>query len=232
MYLLGLGVAALTALSEAAEQQVLRVFRADPAVISELAGKYDVWGQSHDGRDIDVLVGAKNSNLTEAAAKALSNAEVLIEDVEAFLDAECRRNQHRQDKTMAWSGNVLDDSFFDTFRTHDDHLNFSRSLASEFPGVIEELGSIGQTIEGMDILTYKIHGRANAVGDKPSLYLQSTVHAREWLATTSLAWTMKKLAEGYGSNETITEVLDKIDIYVTPLVGPALLYSTSQTLPC
>ena len=58
-----------------------------------------------------------------------------------------------------------------------------------------------------------------AQGDKPALYLQSTVHAREWLATTSLLWTAKKLAEGYGNDTVLTAVLDELDVFVVPLVN-------------
>ena len=52
-----------------------------------------------------------------------------------------------------------------------------------------------------------------------ALYLQSTVHAREWLATTSLAWTMKRLAEGYGRDAVVTRLLDHCDVYIVPIVN-------------
>ena len=59
--------------------------------------------------------------------------------------------------------------------------------------------------EGRPIPAVRLSGRRRgAARATNALYLQSTVHAREWLATTSLAWTLKKLAEGYGEDQGAT----------------------------
>eukprot|EP00040_Diaphanoeca_grandis_P015837 m.81315 g.81315 ORF g.81315 m.81315 type:complete len:439 (+) comp25404_c0_seq3:46-1362(+) len=146
------------------------------------------------------------------------NAVTVVENVAELLQQESQRIE-KKSKSSVWTAKRGDDSFFETYRPYADHRRFLLELAEENPDTVELLPSIGKTWEDRDILTVHIKSPRSSPGDRPAVYLQSTVHAREWLATTSLAWTMKALAEGYGNNQTITYLLDNLDFYITPIVN-------------
>lgn len=182
----------------------------------------DVWHQEPRGELIAVDV------MVEHGSERFPGAEVYLESTDAFFQQE--REQRKAKSASNWTVARGDDSFFDTFRPYDDHTAFHAELASTYPDVVQDLGSIGNTIEGVPIHTYRV-GSPGSAANKTALYLQSTVHAREWLATTSLAFTMATFAEGYGVNETLTTILDQIDIFVTPIVnidGYKYTWSTSR----
>eukprot|EP00729_Bicosta_minor_P009732 gene9731-33611_t len=145
-----------------------------------------------------------------------------VEVLDSDLDATLFQEKEAIEKKRQSNWTAKDDSFFSTFRPYEDHVALMRQLSDEHPDVITILPFIGRTVEGREIPAVVLRSPSRSKTGKRAdvaLYLQSTVHAREWLATTSLAWTMKRLAEGYGVEPGVTYLLDNCDVYIVPIVN-------------
>jgi len=88
-------------------------------------------------------------------------------------------------------------------------------LAKNYPDLIT-YQSIGKSYEGKELLVTKY-----STGEgRPAIFVNSGMHAREWIAHASLVWIMNELAVQYGSDDDVTAFLNKFDVYLMPLVNP------------
>merc|ERR1712166_1303575 len=46
------------------------------------------------------------------------------------------------------------------------------------------------------------------------------IHAREWITTATMNWMLSNTLESYGSDETITSIVDGLNIYYAPVSNP------------
>jgi len=108
------------------------------------------------------------------------------------------------------------DTFFDTFREYEEWETYYDLLSKNYPDLVRKF-TIGKTYEGRDIVGFIATGPSVEV--KPEIYLQGLVHAREWLAPTNVAWILTKMLIGYQTDPIATELLDKIQWTIVPLVN-------------
>jgi murein tripeptide amidase MpaA len=89
---------------------------------------------------------------------------------------------------------------------------------------LEELGrnnsnvqvlNIGNSTENRLIKLVKISSGGNAT--KPALWIDGTIHAREWIATTTATYAINQLVNNASAHR---EILENLDIYILPLVNP------------
>ncbi|MEW6055424.1 MAG: M14 family metallopeptidase [Bdellovibrionota bacterium] len=87
--------------------------------------------------------------------------------------------------------------------------------------------SIGKTFEGRDIWAVQVNSNALAHGDnpvlisaKPGIFFVGNHHAREHLSAEIPLMFLQYIAEHYGSDAEITNLVRKRDIYVVPMLNP------------
>jgi carboxypeptidase T len=94
-------------------------------------------------------------------------------------------------------------------------------LAAEYPRLVH-LFSIGKTLEGRDILGVRLNPEvenAEAPTSLPGAIFMGGHHAREHLSMELPLRYARHLAEGYGKDSTITDLLNRRDIYFIPMVN-------------
>lgn len=57
-------------------------------------------------------------------------------------------------------------------------------------------------------------------GDKPAIWLDAAIHAREWVTQATALWISNKIASDYGNDPSITLILDVMDIFLLPVTNP------------
>lgn len=84
------------------------------------------------------------------------------------------------------------------------------------PDLTEPL-EIGASLEGRPLRGLTIgHPETEAA----TLLLTSTMHADEWLATTTVLCIADALVQGYGRDPEITAALDRVQVVVLPMLNP------------
>jgi carboxypeptidase A2 len=106
------------------------------------------------------------------------------------------------------------------FNTYEDIsaelINLATRCRSDL-GVNCEVYSIGQTYEGRDLFVLRIW--KNAAGRK-AVWLDATIHAREWLGTATHLKITTNLVDNYPSDPQVQYLVDTYDWYLLPVVNP------------
>lgn len=108
-------------------------------------------------------------------------------------------------------------TFFDSYHHYGENLAFMSELAAQFPSHAEIVVA-GYSEQGREIRGIHIWGSGEK-GSRPAVIFHGTVHAREWIATTTTQYFSWYLLNNYGSGLTKAYV-DKYDFYIFPIVNP------------
>jgi Zinc carboxypeptidase/Immune inhibitor A peptidase M6 len=88
---------------------------------------------------------------------------------------------------------------------------------------ITKLVSIGQTINGQDIVALKVSEDADRSrdGKKPAVLYLGAQHAREWITPEMIRRLMHHVLDGYAAgNKTMRELLDENELWFVPVANP------------
>lgn len=137
---------------------------------------------------------------------------IIHPDADVVYKAERERLNNR----TRWTSSQLPDLFFLEYRDWIEYEAFLYLLPVRFPELVSLSFLSEETIQGRQIpvLTLSTGG-----GQKPGFYIQAALHAREWLANSATTYILNALAEGYGNDQRITDILDAINIYIVPTVN-------------
>ncbi|XP_054353249.1 carboxypeptidase A2 isoform X2 [Pongo pygmaeus] len=89
------------------------------------------------------------------------------------------------------------------------------NLVAEHPGLVSKV-NIGSSFENRPMNVLKF----STGGDKPAIWLDAGIHAREWVTQATALWTANKIASDYGKDPSITSILDTLDIFLLPVTNP------------
>ncbi|MGK7936790.1 MAG: M14 family zinc carboxypeptidase [Xenococcaceae cyanobacterium] len=74
--------------------------------------------------------------------------------------------------------------------------------------------------EGYDIYAIELTNKNSGIEDKPTLYVQGAIHAREYTTTETVTRFAEELVAGYGTDADTTWLLDYYNISIVPIVNP------------
>ena len=101
------------------------------------------------------------------------------------------------------------DEYFSKYQTLEDVEKFIKKIASENSD-IASVEVIGKSFEKRDLTVLKL-GNKNA---KQAIWLDSTIHAREWITTATNAWIVKTLVDGHKKGDKeIAKLLNDFQWY-------------------
>ncbi|XP_063697373.1 zinc carboxypeptidase-like [Culicoides brevitarsis] len=86
-------------------------------------------------------------------------------------------------------------------------------IAAQYPNVVTKF-NVGKTYEGRDIKGLKVSYKAG----NPGLFLESNIHAREWVTSASSTWILNQLLTSTDAN--IRDIAENIDWYFVPVANP------------
>jgi len=134
----------------------------------------DVWAQNAFQGWADVMVTAPQAKIIQAMFSTrvhVSNVQQTIEESEVDM-AQSR----------------VPNDFFTWFPTYGEVLTWLDEKIAEHPGVATRI-VLGKSGLGTDIVGLRI-GQINT---KPKIFIHCTIHAREWITTTSCCWIIESL---------------------------------------
>ena len=107
--------------------------------------------------------------------------------------------------------------FFTDFRDYDEIMAYVSTLMLE-PSIEVRNFTIGESREGRPITAFEFTGEGGL--QKPTVYLQGSAHANEWMGTMACVYSMTELIEGYAAGEPeIVELMDSLVFVATPVLN-------------
>jgi murein tripeptide amidase MpaA len=175
--------------------------------------KLDFWKEARRvGSSVDVMPFPKDL----AAFRAIMDehkikCETMVENVQGIIDEE-KKHKAKTSGSLRGSTTPYFEAYHDSTEVH----AFMDDLAAEFP-TLATTSVFGTTYEGkpMQLLTLST---APGTGKK-ALWFDGGLHAREWIAVTTMTYLADALARGYGSNADATFMLDNFDILIAPILN-------------
>ncbi|MGM0666901.1 MAG: M14 family metallopeptidase [Bacteroidota bacterium] len=93
-------------------------------------------------------------------------------------------------------------------------------LAEAYPDLVK-MESAGKSYEGRDIITLTVTNHLNGdPGHKPGYYIDGNIHSNEIQGTEMALYAAWYLAEMYGKNDFISELMDDKVFYILPTINP------------
>ncbi|RQM28583.1 hypothetical protein B5M09_013736, partial [Aphanomyces astaci] len=123
-------------------------------------------------------------------------------------DAELNRECHKQNGNYIPSlkaGQYSTSAFHNCFRTIDQIYEFSDALVEQNPTLLSKF-AISKTYKNATIYGYKL-----TKGHSQSLYFQGQLHAREWIAGSSILFSLASILDDI-ANKNPTAA-DEYDLY-------------------
>ncbi len=87
---------------------------------------------------------------------------------------------------------------------------------------ITKLVTIGQTVQGKDIIALKVTKKAKQTKDgrRPATLFSGAQHAREWITPEMIRRLMHHVLDGYGSDPTLTKLVNETELWFVPVANP------------
>ncbi|KAK2818071.1 hypothetical protein Q7C36_022004 [Tachysurus vachellii] len=133
---------------------------------------------------------------------------VLLENTQELI-----QEQTRNSTTDPKSGGTT----YERYQSLEDIYYLINKTNQEHPDMTK-LILIGSSFEKNPLYLLKLSGRRGPV-DK-AMWMDCGIHAREWISPAFCIWFIKYALTFYKENPDITTLLDKMDIYILPVMNP------------
>ncbi|KAF2891646.1 hypothetical protein ILUMI_14527, partial [Ignelater luminosus] len=167
----------------------------------------DFWSSLRfDGKPTDVMVKPETQQILGWFLTATGiRYEILIDNVEDAV---------RKERIIQQRASLMPEGIsFTKYNRHDEINAYLNQMVREHPD-IASLESAGKSYEGRDLKVLKISTDPSA--NKPVIFVDAGIHAREWLAPAQACYIINQLVEVAENRK----LLDKVDWYVLPVVNP------------
>jgi len=217
--LLVAGISAVPLLETKVKYDNYKVYRFVPQteddvkVLSSLETLYpgiSFWkgvGKVHRPVDIMIPPHLQREILSGLQSTTLEVQEPLIEDVQKLIDEETAANAAAIAKApkLGW------EAYYD----YQEILNFLDEQVALHPNVAS-LETYGQSFENRDLKVIKISTGGN--GQRPIIFLDANIHAREWITNAVATYIINELLNGQESG--LKSLLNTFDFHIAPVLNP------------
>ncbi|XP_038218734.1 carboxypeptidase B-like [Zerene cesonia] len=179
----------------------------------ELRYNLDLWQRAAPGEESIVVVPREHRFLMEALF-LLNGMKYRLEvrNVKPFLDLERVKLTKAAMLSRPLSGGRVS---FDKILTYREVDQFLENLARSYPNTVT-LETAGRSFERRPIKYVKISSSGFQDRQKPVIFVQSLLHAREWVTLPASLYAIQKLV----IDVTEQDLVDKIDWIILPVANP------------
>ena len=150
------------------------------------------------------------------------SVDVLIDDWKSYYAVQPEMSESEKSSALTETGEKFGVTGFNygtmggylTFQEVQDELD---EMRADYPDLITEKFTIGQTLEGREIYVVKISNNADANEGEPEVFFNSLIHAREPEGMMTVIYYMWYLLENYGTDSEVTYLLNNREIYFLPV---------------
>ncbi|PHH58644.1 hypothetical protein CDD81_4959 [Ophiocordyceps australis] len=204
-------------------QVVLRFTTTSPALQTALLDAaahlaLDVWAKTPHHIDVRLRKNQVESLCHAVPHSLCAEYSVLIPDVAAAIARSLART------TLDTQIVTADHVFFQDYQPISVIDRWMRLVEAMFPSHVEYI-SIAKSFEARDIAALRvgaIHARQKdwSHGPRKTILVTGSLHAREWIATTTVNYLAWSLMNSFGKESFITKLLQEFDFVFIPVVNP------------
>jgi hypothetical protein len=109
---------------------------------------------------------------------------------------------------------------FDRYHTYEVICHWMSRWAEEHPDLVT-LYEVGRSYAGRPVMQMTVTSPRNgSATEKPAAFFEGGRHSGEVTGAESVLWLARHLIEGYGSDQTVTDLLDNFTVYLRPVNNP------------
>ena len=123
------------------------------------------------------------------------------------------------DPEMATFEQIQNSDALNYYPTYDAYVAMMYQFEANYPGICDVF-SIGQTVNGRELLVAKISDNVNTNEAEPEFFYTSSMHGDELTGFPLMLNLIDTLLSNYGTVARITNLVDNIEIYINPLANP------------
>ncbi|KAF0040341.1 hypothetical protein F2P81_006239 [Scophthalmus maximus] len=136
---------------------------------------------------------------------------VMIDNLQEVLDeekAEMEGNQMMERSTRSFN--------FGAYHPLETIYSWMDTLVAQHPDLVTKQ-EIGRSYENRPMYALKFSTGGNK---RPAIWIDTGIHSREWVSQATGVWTANKIASDYGTDASLTSLLNTMDIYMLILTNP------------
>jgi len=179
-------------------------------VYDDLVERFDIWGRNPEGLDVF----AEEKAFVDFMSKRYARFEVVSRDISSQLGQEFERLQAKMQKTKEDKPNA----WFDEYHNYNDTLYWYQELAQLHSDIATFIPSIGVTWLGRNIFAFRF--TANPDPNRPKLWIQCNIHAREWITSASCMYVVNEILNSYKIDPEVTALIQELEFVIIPIVNP------------
>ncbi|MFU8843835.1 MAG: M14 family zinc carboxypeptidase [Bacteroidales bacterium] len=108
---------------------------------------------------------------------------------------------------------------WDFYPTYQGYLNMMYQFQTDYPGLCEII-SIGQSIQGRELLFARISSNVSQSAGKPQFMYTATMHGDETAGYVLSLRLIDYLLSNYGADPQVDTLLSSLEIWINPLANP------------
>jgi hypothetical protein len=201
---------------------------------STAAADYSLVRVWFDGADGSAFL-ADHPELDVASVKPGVGAEIVATPgtMEVLRESGLRHETVHEDLVAHYAAKIVNkDTNFGGWHTYSENIAYLDSLRAEYPTLISEKWSIGQTHEMRDIWAVRLSDNADLdEAGEPEILLDTMHHAREIMSSEFGILFADYLCANYGSDPVVTWLMDNRELYIVSIVNPDGMVYNEQTNP-
>ena len=161
--------------------------------------EYDLWSEIVIGRDLDIHVApAQETSLTNLLDSIGVQHRVMIADLQTMVT-------NAKMGTDVNTGGLWSHSMdWTQYHPIEDMHSYMSFIQDTYDFVCME--SIGKSYEGSEMVIAKVC--KGGCGNKPAMWIDGGIHAREWISPATVMWLLKELVENHEAHPDLLESLD------------------------
>uniref|UniRef100_A0A1L8DPJ4 Zinc carboxypeptidase A 1 n=1 Tax=Nyssomyia neivai TaxID=330878 RepID=A0A1L8DPJ4_9DIPT len=159
------------------------------------------------GSQADIIVPPHLQDHFETLAKEHElKVELQFADLQKIIDLERPHNNFQR---------AAEDFDVNAYHSTDEIYEWLYYLAEQYPEVQVIRG--GSTYEGRDIIGININRNVDV---NAGIFIESNIHAREWITSGSTVWMINKLLTATEDEPNYKDLADNINWYIFPVSNP------------
>uniref|UniRef100_A0A6J0V646 Carboxypeptidase A2 n=1 Tax=Pogona vitticeps TaxID=103695 RepID=A0A6J0V646_9SAUR len=136
---------------------------------------------------------------------------ILIEDVQALIDEETwEMNLNERKERGSQSFN------YGAYHPLESIYQAMDDLVAEHSEIVSKQ-QIGESYEQRPLYVLKF---STGGKNRPAIWIDAGIHAREWVTHATALWTAKKMASDYGQDPSVTSLLNTMDVFLMVVANP------------